>query len=172
LGAGTTDLFTSGRGAMLVNGRWGAFFINVAKEKRNWRAVTYPTLKPGGNTAYTYVALSIPASSKHPDEAWEFIKFVVGPEGQRINAATGIGMPVRKDITQEPVWLVPGESKDSIDVFAKGMETARVLPFNPRWTEVIDDLAEKTLDPVWRGEITAAQGAKQVCEKINPLLSG
>jgi multiple sugar transport system substrate-binding protein len=171
LGASTTDIFNSGRAAMLVQGRWGAFFIASAQDHVPWRAVTYPKMKPDGKTTYTFVALGIPESAKDPDAAWEFIKFVIGPEGQRINASTGLGMPVRPDVTEEGSWLVAGESEDSIEVFSQGMEQSKSLPFNPRWTEVIDDIAEKTLDPVWRGEMTAAEATKILCDKIDPILA-
>src|SRR5690606_40208195 len=48
------------------------------------------------NMAYPN-ACGISAASKHPDEAWEFLKFASGPEGQRIIAEGDLGIPVNKD---------------------------------------------------------------------------
>ena len=36
---------------------------------------------------------------------------------------------------------------------------------------VAQAIAEKTLDPVWRGDMTAAEATKILCDKIDPILA-
>jgi multiple sugar transport system substrate-binding protein len=88
-------MFESGNVAMMINGEWGLGQIKDQEDQGlanvNWSMTYLPT--PDGVPAKTGVGgisyVGINNNSKHPNEGWEFIKFLVGPEGAKIYASYG-----------------------------------------------------------------------------------
>lgn len=73
-----TNPFLAGKLAMVFQGVWMANFIQRFAPKMEWGAAPFP-YGPGGKPNTTLVEtdiLAIPAGAKHPDEAFEFIKYV------------------------------------------------------------------------------------------------
>lgn len=94
-GADPIAMFESGNVAMMIDGAWGLGQIKGDEEKGistvKWSMTNLPV--PDGVTAKTGVGgisfVGINANSTHPDESWQFIHFLVGPEGAKIYAAYG-----------------------------------------------------------------------------------
>ena len=72
------DPFMTGRVAMIVNGGWGFWAYKPAEF--NWGVAPIPYAEGRQPTLYVD-PWNISEKSKHPDEAWEFVKFLVDPEG-------------------------------------------------------------------------------------------
>ncbi|MBO1752128.1 sugar ABC transporter substrate-binding protein [Actinotalea sp. BY-33] len=171
MGLNGTDLFLSGRLAMQLNGRWNAFFIRDLEDE--WGVAPMPSLEEGKTTSL-FVTLAVPENSQNKDAAWEFVKFVVSEEGQRINSPTGLGLPVLESLVEDgPSWLLEGESEDNAAVYLDSL-TNRVepLPFHPQWSETVDEIAVRELDAVWRGESTAAEAGERIDQQIEAVLGG
>ena len=77
-----------GEVTMYLNGTWlPTEVMDTAGPDFNWGSFTFPDVE-GGAGSSTHVmmgsqAMVIVQSSEHPDEAWEFVKFVVGPDAQQ-----------------------------------------------------------------------------------------
>lgn len=169
MGVGTIDLFRSGQTAMFMAGRWGSFFIRELEDP--WGAVPYPYISTPSNITL-FVNLVIPATSAHPEEAWEFVKFVTSEQGQRINSPTGLGLPVLRDLTSDgESWMLEGEPEENVEAYVTAFERARSLPFHAQWAETIDEIAARELDAVWRGQITASEVAPSICAQIAPIIA-
>ena len=80
------NAFLSGRVAMELQGVWMHNFIEMYASGMEWGAAPFPTAVPGLENVSTADAdvIVIPRGSKHPDKAWEFIRFVNSPEGMEI----------------------------------------------------------------------------------------
>lgn len=62
---------------------------------------------PGGRGAYTAKDQNgIIGNSEHPEEAWEFVKFLVSAEGQRILMETSGLMPIRNSLMPEYLQMM------------------------------------------------------------------
>ena len=74
------NAFFTGRVAMVLQGPWIYTFIkNFAPADFEWGVAAFPSVDPQKLKDVTLVetdALVIPAGAKHPDEAFEFIKYV------------------------------------------------------------------------------------------------
>jgi multiple sugar transport system substrate-binding protein len=169
LGVGQQDLFNSQKAAMISGGRWISFFIKDVKAK--WGVVPFPKNSDDAASPLLFVTLAAPKATKHPKEAWEFIKFVTSEEGQKINASTGLGMPVLKSVTESGEWLQAGEPKEHIDIYTNQMNQARNLPFHPQWGKTIDELAARELDKFFRNKATVEDTVKKIAEEGNPELN-
>jgi multiple sugar transport system substrate-binding protein len=82
------NAFLSGQVAMVLQGVWMANYINNNNPSLDWDAAPfpYPADRPdlANSTPVGLDVLVIPTGSKHPEEAWEFIKFVQSQEGMEL----------------------------------------------------------------------------------------
>jgi multiple sugar transport system permease protein len=117
LGSGSTmqDEFRKGRVAMLQSGAWEVKDMRL-KMKEDWDIAPFPRFARG-DTSYLPgegTGLAIFASSEHPKEAWEWIKWYCGPKGLIPMAQAGESQPsIRALATQRGVWL---PSADAVGV--------------------------------------------------------
>ena len=74
------DPFMEGKVAMELNGPWKASYIQTSKPDTPWFAVPFPYPEDRPDLAdHAWLGqdvLVIPRGAHHPDEAWEFIRFV------------------------------------------------------------------------------------------------
>ncbi len=81
--ASPQNAFLSGKVAMELQGVWMYNFIKNYAPNLNWDCAPFPSAIPGTIPA-SYVeadVLSIPIGAKHPNEAFEFIKYVESQKG-------------------------------------------------------------------------------------------
>lgn len=169
MGVGGFDLFNGGQAAMISAGRWGAFFFQPLEAE--WGVAPFPSMSTPA-TVMLYVNLVIPRTARQADAAWEFVKFVVSEEGQRINASSGLGLPVLKSVTADgESWLLPDEPREHIDIFTDSLQNrAQSLPFHSEFAETFDEIAARELDALWRGTSSAREVTSLICPEIESVL--
>lgn len=71
-----------------------------------WDVAPYPVL-PGTSSAtpVTVRSMGIAAKSKHPDAAWDFLRFLCGPEGATAVAHVGVALPVYNSPAVRQAWF-------------------------------------------------------------------
>lgn len=72
------DPFMTGKVAMIINGGWGFWAYKPAEF--NWGVASIPYHENRQISLYVD-PWNISAKSKHPDESWEFIKYITNPNG-------------------------------------------------------------------------------------------
>jgi len=80
------NAFLSGRVAMELQGVWMHNFIEMYAPGMEWGAAPFPSAVPGltNVTVADADVIVIPRGSRHPREAFEFIRFVSSPQGMEI----------------------------------------------------------------------------------------
>lgn len=82
------NAFLAGQVAMVLQGVWMANYINNNNPGMDWECAPfpYPADRPDlkDSTPVGLDVLAIPTGAKHPEEAWEFIKFVQSQEGMEM----------------------------------------------------------------------------------------
>lgn len=82
------NAFMTGQVAMELQGVWMANFINNNNPSLDWDAAPFPPPadRPdlANSTPVGLDVMVIPTGAKHPDEAWEFIKFVQSEQGMEM----------------------------------------------------------------------------------------
>jgi len=90
---GTTSSFVTGRVATVIAGEWFAGTLKSQKESGNFTFDWGLTYLPCDTDEYVSLGLAtkgcVNADAKHPEEAFEFLKYVGGLEGQAIIAEAG-----------------------------------------------------------------------------------
>lgn len=139
------QMFETGRVAITTNGRWGVtgYRANLSFE---WDVRPNPVGPSGEVTSYlnqadcTFggwsgsVGLAIIAGSQgemHAEEAYRFIEYVAGPEGQVEQAALGFQIPNQVEVAQTDAFLQPDQAPANAQIF---LEAARCESPGP-WTQ-------------------------------------
>ncbi|UIO45115.1 ABC transporter substrate-binding protein [Brevibacillus brevis] len=106
--------------------------------------------------------------SKHPKEAWEFLKFMTGPEGQKISAIEGGLAPTYLPAYDEadvqkasPLFA----NKDFVDGVSAAVSRP-TTPIYPKISEVIQIEVSKAL----AGQQTAEQAVQNMETQMNDLM--
>lgn len=97
------DPFANGTAAMEVSGHWSLTMYpnGPVITLEDVGVVSLPTNLPQSQTVMYETGMSMAKNCRHPELAWEFIKFWTSDEVQRTYNSTGIEICGRKDIAAE-----------------------------------------------------------------------
>ena len=171
-GMGTSDLFMNGTAAMFVSGIWKTPQFRDIKDF-DWDIAMFPKGPtgqrgfPGGGSGY-----GILNTSKNKKAAWEFIKYIAGPEGEAKLASTGLAQPALKSVAESPAFQ-DGQKPLNKKMLLKAVDYSVYPPMAKNWLEIYQGLITPTFDQLWTGKITAAEAIAQLVEstKAKPLIS-
>jgi len=80
--------------------------------------------------------LVVSSNSKHPKEAWRFIRFLTGVEGEtRLCAEIRRAFPTRVGVAKSSAYLASDRAPHQITAFVESVEAGKMLPINDRWSE-------------------------------------
>ncbi|MFE3193521.1 ABC transporter substrate-binding protein [Nocardia sp. NPDC059240] len=165
------DLFRSGKAAMLMGGHW-LYSEFTGRDGLDFDVTVLPVGPHGGPGAITDIGstgLAIAAASPRREQAWEFVKFATGPEGQAIIAESGLFVPVLRSAMRSPGFAAAHPTLRNLEVFTEGPEHSRQLAVTPLWGKV-EALLERGCNKVLRGAATAESLGGQTSADIDQLL--
>jgi len=158
--------FSSGKVAMRLAGAWDIPGMRASKTKFDWDVVTMPKGKRKVTTAAT-LNYGISGNSKHPKEAWEFIKFVTGPEGQAFVAKMGMALPSIDDPDVERLFTHPTLPPKSANQFAVAARSLDLSMFRFQEFPQIMSIWSDELDKVWLGRRSIEDSLRTIDDRIN-----
>ncbi|MGC4191651.1 MAG: ABC transporter substrate-binding protein [Thermomicrobiales bacterium] len=105
--------FYTGKVAMIPDGEWQAQFIKQYAPDLKWSASPIPYVddKPDlkDTTDLAVSTFFIPANSKHKQEAWTFLKYLVSAEPMRDFTLALANLPARTSLLADPAYAaIPG----------------------------------------------------------------
>jgi multiple sugar transport system substrate-binding protein len=161
------DTFLAGVSAMTALGHW--VVPGYADAKLNFDAAPMPKGPAGRFTSVNSAGFVIAQGSKHPAQAFEFLKFVLSTKGQTRLAELGFACPVLKSIAESPVFL---NQKIAINqqVFLDALQYANIKPVfkgYDEWASAVGD----GMAPVWRGEADLNKTLDEVVVTADDVLA-
>jgi multiple sugar transport system substrate-binding protein len=164
--------FAAGRAGMWIgSGRWSAFDLQGVKDL-NWAIAPRPGGRDHDRSNFFHLAMyAITSASNDADSAWEFLKYMVSPEGITAAFESMQGIPSQPSLADDPkiVDTKIVQEHDAYQPFIDSLPTVRPAPFLPNFAEV-DDAIGNGLDPAWRGEADVQSTATEVCQRVDQLL--
>lgn len=161
----------AGKYAMAIDGEWLPTFIKQFAPNLNYgiAPIPYDESKPERknagniNTSVFY----IPKGAKHPEESWQFLKWLTEKE-QMVKFTAAIGnLPTRVSALDDPAYNdVPGFKEFTEYAKSPNMGSFPSLPF---MNEYMDEISKRFND-ILRGKVELDEGLKQIKEKIQPLV--
>lgn len=156
-GSGALTAFEGGKIGMIP---LGAFAVASMKTAKINFGITPLPGKTGGTSAFAGGdEIAIPSGSKHPDQAWEFLKWATDTQAQTVLAQQAI-VPVRTDLLStiyyplDPRYKVLGEAMSTGRTPYSVVENALLNDNNGPYIKMISQA-------VFTGDIQAAQAAGQ-----------
>lgn len=136
--------FFVGKLAMREDGQWLIMFIRQFAPDLDYGIFAYPNAITGG-PGYTYTSGSfwaIPVGTKHPDEAWEFLKWLISPKQNARFCAALFNIPPLKATLEEPAFkkVVDEKLQFFIDQLLQGR--ARPYPALPITNLIVDRIIQ------------------------------
>jgi len=128
---------------------------------------------PGGTTAKTDLGgtgLSVSAKTSNQQQAWEFVKYSTGPEGQTVIAESGLFVPVLKSVGQSDAFINAHADVENATVFTNGLQNAVQLPISSKWAELAAAWDRETVK-VLQGQAQAADVYPPLEEEMNKILA-
>lgn len=115
---------------------------------------------------------SVASTTKNPELAWEFIKFMGSSESYRLRLEKAGGLPVRIDDLSEAVRVSESRLgiKDALYFFQALGNQARPYEM-PAKDAALFELTTQ-LEPMWRGEDSVKIATERASQVINAILAG
>ncbi|MDG5472728.1 extracellular solute-binding protein [Jeotgalibacillus sp. ET6] len=107
--------------------------------------------------------------SEHPNEAWEFVKFMSGPEGQKISAEVGGRAPTLEALYDDPE-VQDAAALFSNEEFVTTLQNAVPRPVSPIYPQ-ITDIMQVELSKALTQDITPEEAAANMQEKIEAAMA-
>ncbi len=162
----TGDAFEQGKAAMESNGSW---LVPTHLAAGIDLGIAHLPAGPAGKaTSINPTGLVVANSTKAPDAAWEFVKYIVGPEAQTQLMQLKAAVPVDKSVLAGAYSTAfPGS-----DVFASSIDFAHLKPSFRGYTEWSTRLQEELDANVFNApNETARQAIDNVLPDLDAILA-
>jgi ABC-type glycerol-3-phosphate transport system substrate-binding protein len=170
-GMGVDMMFEIGQVAMFLSGIWETPNFRTTRGLR-WDVAMFPKNDEGirgfgtGGTGY-----AILKSSRQKKEAWEVIKALTGPSGQKALAKSGLAQPARIAISEGPDFAgdtaSPPANKGMLN---KAVKYAVYDPFSPKWREIEAKFIQPAFDQIFNGKESVEAVVERLAPEIDAML--
>ena len=162
-----TDMFLSGKVAMLQNGSWAAHtYADNADVADKVDVAPLPAGKAGNQSVIHGLANVANAKSKHLDLARQFAAFASGSEAAGLQADAGIVIPALSGTQDAWVKALP---QYHLQVYIDALKTAVPYPVSKN-TAAWNAVEDEQLSQVWAGSVTPEAGLKTLASRMQELL--
>lgn len=171
--AGIQDLLLAGSAAMNIIGHW-RFPQYIANTKLKWDIAPLPHGKYKGNRA-DGSCFAVAKTTKHAKEAWEFVKYLAGPDAPGVKKLLELQqmVPAITEMQSSELFLnAPGAPKLNKKALL-AYNDKLVVCYQPMTTDFkeLDTIIRTEFNKVWEGQETAAEALKVIAPKIEAVLA-
>ena len=158
--------FMTGKVATFASGRYMVPMLKDVKDF-DWEISVLPHAKKRVilNNVIYWLILN---TTKAPEAAWKYVKFLSGPEVQKIISESGNDVPILKSVMDSDSFTNPDLRPDE-QVYVQALSNSR--PFPIVMDVRIDSMIGDTISAIHLGQKTVAQGLKELTEQINRHLA-
>jgi multiple sugar transport system substrate-binding protein len=114
-------------------------------------------------------AYCMSAGGPAPDDAYEFIRFATGKQGQTITALGGRTVPSLIEVAESGAFLDPTQKPRHSEVFLAGVDAIRRTPVIPTWPEIEDEAEEILTRVFYEDGYTIDDGLRELEEATESL---
>lgn len=162
------DLFQAGIAAMTPIGHWAVPGYNAANFQ--WDVAPMPKGPAGSATSVNSAGFVVAEASEHPEEAFEFIKFVLSQSGQTRLTELGFAIPVLKSVAESPVFLEQQGTSINQQAFLDSLAFAHMKPVfkgYDEWSAAVGD----GMIPIWTGEAELNATLDEIVKAADEVLA-
>lgn len=161
------EMFKAGKVAMIYAASWNIpVFLESEIVRDDIDLVVMPLIKERAASIHG-LSNAISSNTKHPEEAWDFVKYLAGKEANEVWAASGTIIPARMDALN--IWK-DVHPQLNLQAYIDTLEYSRMHPVSantPVWNEYEKDY----LNLMWSGELSVEEGLSRLAEDMNRALA-
>jgi len=163
--------FIEGQSAFIRNWPYQYALANDAEQSKIVGKVGVAPLPAGDKGSAATLGgwmTAINKYSKHKEEAWEFVKFMTGPEGQKISAIYGGLAPTLPELfnDKEVLEANPFFAQEG---FVNALNAAVPRPVVPNYPEV-SEIIQINVSKMLAGELTVEQAVANMEQEIKAVM--
>ena len=171
-GQGPDNGFASGKIAMEFGGHTGNWLGYNEMPGLKWDVEILPkgpATRRGGEIAID--AIGVSKSTRHPDAAWEFVKFMSSPESVREHVKRGY-VAVRKSVAEETLRSrPPGSQPQNMAAVYEALKDGVPIPRSPDYVEMALEIVQPDLDEMMARGTDPRPSLRQGCrlgQRVHP----
>ena len=163
-----TDLFLSNKGAILFVGSWKSSVLENSSLGKDGKIhlITMPKQEAGNTSVLGGLSYVISKHSNNKEAAWDFVKFITGEVGNKIQAEEGIDIPAYK--AQQDTYM-QNFKNINIDTYFRASEVSVPFPAGPDfslWFGIVNDYVAQ----IFGGQISAQNGTQAIYREMQAIL--
>ncbi len=161
-----SELFKTGKVAMFMDGNWWMESLSSI-DSFEWGVMPLPQNKDVITGSYID-CWSVSADSKYPYESYQLTEYLISEEGLRMHSAKGI--PSMIQIAEDEIDVIYSfVDEESRRAWSGALAAGRTPVYTKNWAQIIAE-ANKSLEKLALGEISAADAAAEIEKSTNMLL--
>jgi multiple sugar transport system substrate-binding protein len=161
-----TDLFISGRGALLFVGSWKSSVLDSASLAANIGLVPMPSRGVSNVCALGGISFALNARAADKDAAWQLVKYLGGEESNRLQAESRIEIPAYLSAQQ---YYIPSFKNIDPTAFITQSRTSTVYPTHPKMFDWMGIEGDYTAEIFSRAKPTA-QALREFAAEVDALI--
>jgi len=168
------DPFLLGEKATHFSGPWEVASIRKFAPQMDFGVAPIPVPDGHRGPVYTYgdyKNISIFSTTAHPQEAWEFAKFLVEARNDLLLLRICDQIPVRGDLLDNPLFAQYFHDNPPMVEFARQAVFTRGMDDVPDLKEIFDALAQEYESCAVYGRVTPAQAVSNAVRRINMIIA-
>ena len=169
---GLEPQLTQHRASMVSDGSWR---INTwsGSEEQDFAYAKLPTGPEGRMTIINGLAPSITAGTQHPDEAWQWVKFIGSSDCQDLVAEKAVVFPAIPEAAEKAAATHEANGVD-VSAFLDEAQDPAGLAYYPITLHAneINTLAQAVIDDIQQLKVEPADALPPLSEQVNAVLGG
>ncbi len=171
LGMSNSQMLENGKLAMAIDGSWALAWIHKIKPKLG--TAVLPALKTPSTSMQAHLHSAL-ASTKNPDAAWQWVRFLSTPFYQTQFCKIGLWLPSQTALmTEEGLqsWITEGvHPTDYAMIPTKFLPQYGHVLYQPAGWPQVTSIITPALDAVWTGSQTAEAAISAAVPEANKIL--
>jgi multiple sugar transport system substrate-binding protein len=177
LGMSNTQMLENGKLAMAVDGSWALSYM--CKIQATLGTAVLPKLKVAATGLQSHLHSAF-VGTKHPQEAWRWLRFLATEYYQLQFLRMGLWLPSQTALmTEEGLkkWIIPRKSAtEGVHPAGYDLIASQYVPkcgnilYQPAGYQKASAIFTPALDAIWIGDKTAAQAMAEVVPQANDVL--
>ncbi|MFJ2158096.1 ABC transporter substrate-binding protein [Streptomyces sp. NPDC087856] len=169
---GTDAILNAGRSAMTMTGSWTINTYLGATARQHFAFAPLPVGPEGRKTIMGGLSDAIFAGTQHPDQAWQWVKYLASPACQDVVAGKKVVFPAIKSSSEK---ALAAQTAAGHDVKAFSQEATEpgdtvLAPITDHGDQVTQEV-QSALESVWLGQDDAASALTKAQKQVDSIMA-
>jgi multiple sugar transport system substrate-binding protein len=166
---GQSFTFDGGTVAMWVWYQHAMPLLSTRNLGFDWDVYPLPSSRQSGTYA-DWSFISMNTNTTDADTAWDFMRYIAGPDGDQRALRTGIAAPVVRG-SEARFMTGAAASRNRVAAIQASQQPMAVRPLHESWRQLAG-LIDFYLRPVWAGQERASYATRDLSKALDAVING